>query len=192
MKLIDILSEILDLTNIKSYPYKKINQALYSFIFLLDDQEIEGEVYFDTPASNYMEALGVWEPFTPQDKKYFKTQMEKIEKKYSYSTSYSQFISISYTLDGEDDQLFKTNLKVFFPILKTVKNIVLEYIKDNKPFVIYMTGANKTGEKGTDQQKNMLYAALSKGISGYQMIKAADLSEYEGSEDGVLLVKTDI
>ncbi len=193
IKLINILTEIGDLTNIKSYPYKKINDSTYKFSFQIDNKEIEADIFIYTPASDFSEALEIWEPFSSQDKEYFKNQMGKIEKKYSYNTKFTQFISISYTLNDEENQLLKTNLQNFFPILKTIKNIILEYINKNKPFVIYMAGSNKKyGVEGADPQKNILYDALSKSNLEYKSMRAADLSEYDGSDDGILLVKKDI
>jgi hypothetical protein len=56
-----------------------------------------------------------------------------------------------------------------------------------------MAGSNKKyGVEGADPQKNILYDALSKSNPEYKSMRAADLSEYDGSDDGILLVKKDI
>jgi hypothetical protein len=73
-------------------------------------------------------------------------------------------INVEYTIEGEQSQYKKTTYKELIKILKTVTDIVLQYVKDNpKTEALVFFAANKDPQNlltKTDSQKSALYKTI--------------------------------
>lgn len=79
-------------------------------------------------------------------------------------TNRDHTINVSYQVEGEDSQFEKTTYRQFIRILKTVSDIVLQYVKDHpKTEALVFFAANKDDQQvltSTDPQKSTLYKTI--------------------------------
>jgi hypothetical protein len=72
--------------------------------------------------------------------------------------------SVEYTIEGEQSQYKKTTYSKLIKILKTISDIVIEYINDNPNLqALVFFAANKDPDKllsNTDPQKSAIYRAI--------------------------------
>ena len=75
-------------------------------------------------------------------------------------TDANQCYNVLYKVDGFDSQAYKTNYKEFISILKTVKEIVEDFIKNNEPDILVIIAADRGGEVKVDNMKDKVYRAI--------------------------------
>lgn len=167
--------EIGDLKNIIPYEYERKNK--YHYVF-------ESNVGFVDVEIEDLSGFG--------DDIVFISQSQIYKQNYQGQTLYNA----SFVVDGTDSQSIQTNLKELNKIIKTVTLIVKKFISEEKPFGIFVSGANRDSNKlEPDKVKNTLWLAIATGASndltGYR-IDRGELN-YDGySFDGFMIYKNKI
>ena len=161
MKLMDLLKEVLlqlkevgNLDQVEPLPFKKINSDEYKSEY--NDMTIDIK-FSIVPEQDVMEDFELPDIF------YDIFEKTEGDKKIYHS---------GYAINGDEGQFTKMTLKEFYPILKTVVVIIEQFMKQNKPFGLFIFGIDKGGELKADRQKNMFYYEISKRHlpSGYRMV----------------------
>lgn len=116
--------EVLDFKNIQTFDYKKISNDHYQFKV----NETVVDVLFDEFIldTGQFEVVPLIEPFDGKP-----------------------LINVGYKFGGVETQFKKTDIKSFLPILKTVVEIIKEYVKLHEPFLIsfFATGRDNLDTK---------------------------------------------
>jgi hypothetical protein len=142
IKFLNILKEIFnDLKGI--LPYTKIHSDEYKF----KSNDLEINVEMQPVGANELRTK-----FTTSDK--FKEKYDSYQgKKYIYS--------VGYSVNGDPRQYTKTDLKTFFPIIKTVSAITKDFIEKTDPFAIMVFAINKNASsEKSDPQKTQIYKRI--------------------------------
>jgi len=171
------ITEIGDLNNIIPYDYKTINKLDYTFESNVGDVEVKIENLDDY---KNLDKAGIQ----------FITKNQIFNQSYNGQTLYN----ISFTLNGDDSQSLKTNLKEFNRIIKTVTIIIEKFIKLEKPFGLFVSGANRDKTSlAPDKVKNTLWLTiatnLNDNLSGYRIDKGK-LGFIGYSFDGFMIYQT--
>jgi len=169
------ITEVGDLKNITPFDYLKKNN--YHYVFNSNVGFIDVEI-------EDLSGFG--------DDIVFITQNQIYKQNYQGQPLYNA----SFVVDGIDSQSAKTDLKELNRIIKTVTLIIEEFIKNMKPFGVFVSGANRDSSKlEPDKVKNSLWLAIATGannnLSGYR-IDRGELN-YDGySFDGFMIYKNKI
>lgn len=138
--LMDVIQEVGDLKNIQPFKFTLTNNG-GKFNIDHQDKTFRVNVSLTLWGSEYHK----WLDFPP---------IVDIKDKSIYS--------VGYDVEGDDTQVFKGDLRILIRIIKTVSEIVKDFINKNQSqnpiFVISATG--KKGESYEDQQKLNLYRAV--------------------------------
>lgn len=68
--------------------------------------------------------------------------------------------NVSFSIDGADDQAYKTNLQSYLPIMKAVVNAVKEFIQTDRPDLLIIISSDRSGVKSNDLKKDKIYKVL--------------------------------
>lgn len=138
--LTEVINEIGDLKNLEPYKYK-ISQDRGSFNVLKNDKKYPVKVtlsHWDEKFRNMLE-------FPP-----------------AAEASNKPIYALGYDINGDDTQVFSSDIRTLLRILKTVSEILefhISKLKDQNPiFAIFAT--DKKGAGYEDQQKLNLYRAI--------------------------------
>lgn len=133
-----IIQEVGDMDNITSYPYKSIHKYRYQF---KTNSNLKIDVNFQ---SN----------FTEKELEYLKLN--------DFDITPYELYNVSYNIEGIDSQYKKSDYKELIRILKTVTNICLDFIKNDKIKALMFFATNKDLNKlyVTDNQKSMIYKVI--------------------------------
>jgi hypothetical protein len=132
--LYEVISEIGDVENIESYSFTKISNQNYEFE--TDQGDKVKVVFFIAPLS----VLNVKDPNPKQT-----------------------FTNVGFSISGSETQLKKSTYSYLIKIIKTVIDVILDYLKTNHPKYLFISATNKSDEKSSiefDTQKNQLYQAI--------------------------------
>lgn len=145
--LFEILNEIGDFNNISSYDYNKINNFNYSFKSELGTVNVEFEKIEDL------------------------TTDIKVNNDQFNINNINSIFNVRYDIEGNEFQKTKTTLKTLLPILKTIVNIINQFIAQKNLYGLIMIGISKLGILKDDHQKNLLYLMISKNNlpNGYRL-----------------------
>ena len=148
------INEIGDLKNIIPYNYIKLDTFNYYFESNIGDVDVEIE---RIPQSEEIK---------------FVTKSQIFKQKYEGQ----QLYNISFTVDGIDTQAVKSNLSELNRIIKTVTIIIEKFINSEKPFGLFVSGANRDSSKlEPDKVKNTLWLSIATGVganlTGYRIDK---------------------
>ena len=150
------ISEIMDFENIEIRDINRQNKYHYSF----NSDGYDIDVYFHKTELNF---------------DYFKIPpaLKKLKDTESYN--------IGYSVNDIDGQFEKTNLKIFLPILKTIVEIINNFIQLNKPISLLIFGTDRSGEIASSSTKAKLYQIMIKKHlpNGYSS-NVAKLDSYDG------------
>jgi len=158
----EIINEVGDLKNIETYPYT-ISKVSDEFV---------GQFSSILPNGNTVEIETVLLTLDPASK-------IDIELPPVFEIDNPQILgfSIAYSIEGQDAQYDRTDLKTYVKIMATVVKIVKEIIIKNestyyKPLYIF-TSTSKMGAMGTQDTKLKYYQAILNNNlpSGYRMGK---------------------
>jgi len=146
------IAEVGDLKNIVPYNYVKLGTFNYNFESNVGDVDVEIE---KIPQSEEIK---------------FVTRSQIFNQKYDGQ----QLYNISFTVDGIDTQAVKSNLSELNRIIKTVTIIIDKFIQSEKPFGLFVSGANRNKELLTpDKVKNTLWLSIATGVgvnlTGYRI-----------------------
>lgn len=160
-----MLSEIGDLSNIKTYNYSKIDNYKYFFETKLGDVNVDFFV------------------FDPKDYKSFKVRY----RDYDYTNA---IYNVVYDIEGVTSQVSKTNYSTLIRIIGTVAKIVQEFINKNSPYSVMLFGEDKKGRGMSDRQKNSLYLMVANNNlpSGYR-ISDAEVVDLQMKLEGKIIFK---
>lgn len=127
--------EILDFNNINSVKFSK--KSKFDYQFKLNDFIID--VIFDKTELNFdfVEVVPA---------------LKNLKDTVTYN--------IGYSVNDTDGQFEKTNLKVLLPILKTITEIINDFITANKPISLLVFGTNKSGDIEPDSVKGKMYQLM--------------------------------
>jgi hypothetical protein len=131
--LYEVISEVGDVENIESYSFTKTSNQNYEFE--TEQGDIVKVVFQVAPLS----VLKIEDPIT------------------------DKFTNIGFTISGSETQFKKSTYSYLIKILKTIIDIIIDYLKINHPKYIFISSTNKSDEKSTiefDAQKNKLYQAI--------------------------------
>jgi len=133
-----ILNEIGE-ASIEPIKYNKINNFKYSFGFPFNNENINVKVEFELIEDTI-------------SKHYYFHKVPNYKNK--------EFYNVAFTINGEEYQAIKSDLKTILKIMSTLSYIVKEFISNNNPDGLYIEANNKdlnllTGK----QQKSYLYQA---------------------------------
>jgi len=166
-----IIKEVGDLDNIKPFSYKKINKLEYQF----SDEKLN-PIYVDF-------------------QKYDDSTIEYLNKTDFKSDILKKDVTFNvlYTIKGNQSQLYKSDYKTLIKILKTVLEIISDFINQNKEVeMLTFYAGNKDQNKllsTTDPQKTNLYKViLLKNINKYPGWTYAD-TKNDSSFNGFVLYK---
>ncbi len=157
-----LLMEVLDFNNIQLFPYKRKTNNHYQFKVNGVAVDVKfNEFVFDV---NHFDVVPMIEPFDGR-----------------------QLINVGYNFGGVETQFKKTNVKEFLPILKTVVEIVKEYVQKHDPFLISIFATSRENILDSDPTKLKIYKLLINKYhpEGYGISKIG----LDGDE-GVLLYNT--
>jgi hypothetical protein len=163
-----IVNESGDLQNIKSYPYNKFGNKNYSF----DVNEIN--TYVEVEFSN-LKSL---------DDTEFKTTTQIYN---DYMKPDDKSYNIGYDVGGDQYQFTKTNIGVYNRIMKTIVDIIQDFISNVKPYSLWIVGTSKNNIL-TNSQKNLIYYNISHHnmVPGYRIHDGS--LNYEGATyDGYVI-----
>ena len=142
------ITEVGDLNNIIPYNYETINKFTYRFESNVGEVDVE------------IENLDTYKDLDDDGIK-FVTKSQIFNQNYNGQTLYN----ISFTLNGDDTQALKTNLKEFNRIIKTVTIIIKKFIRLEKPFGLFISGANRDKTSlEPDKVKNTLWLTIATGV----------------------------
>ncbi len=130
-----MLMEVLDFKNIQTFDYKKISNDHYQFKV----NEAIVDVLFDEFILDIgqFEVVPLIEPFNGKP-----------------------LINVGYKFGGVETQFKKTDIKSFLPILKTVVEIIKEYVKLHDPFLISVFATGRDNLDSSDPTKLKIYQLL--------------------------------
>jgi hypothetical protein len=171
MLLHETLNEIGDLQNITPYEYKKINNLNYIFSANINGEKTNVKVWFD----NIENAI----PLLKVNSQIYNNNLKKYYQDGVYNMGFS--------VNKKTSQYDKTNLREYFPILKTISNIAFEFINNRDPFAITVFGEDKKGTGGIDPQKTLLYFKLLS--SNLPKKYRLDNIEYLSKKNGYVIYK---
>lgn len=139
-----ILKEIGDSSS-KSYKFKKIRFDKYEFIASLGEN-IKEQVIVDFQNldinSEFKDKL-LQNIFIPSNKMF----------------------NVGYNIQGNEFQFRKTDIKVLLRIMSTVVNIVIEFIKESNPDLLYVMGTpRKKGGLDSDKKSTLYQAFVEKQL----------------------------
>lgn len=157
-----LLMEVLDFNNIKTFDYERITNDHYQFE--VNDVEVDvkfDEFLFDT---NNFKVLPIIEPFNGKP-----------------------LINVGYKFGGVETQFKKTDVKEFLPILKTIVEIVKEYVQKYDPFLISIFATSRENVLSTDATKLKIYKLL---ISKYHPEGYGISTISLDGDEGILLYNT--
>jgi len=132
--LYEVISEVGDIQNIDSYSFTKISNESYEF---------ETEQGDKVKVSFLIAPLSILKVEDPDHKQ--------------------TFTNIGFTISGSETQLKKSTYSYLVKIIKTVIDVILDYLKINHPKYIFISATNKSDEKSMvefDLQKGKLYQAI--------------------------------
>jgi hypothetical protein len=133
-----ILKEVGDLDNIPSYKFKKLNPTNYIFSDVDNDAIL---VSFKKYESNEVDHLV--------------GNNSKIDL--------SKIYNVVYNIEKEESQYKQTRYTELIKIIKTIYEIIKEFINDKQPTGLTFFAANKNSDfilSKTDPQKGMLYKSI--------------------------------
>jgi hypothetical protein len=138
--LTDVIQEVGDLKNVQPFEFTLTNRGGK---FNIDHQDKTFRV--NVSLSLWGDEYRKWLDFPP-----------------IIDTTNKPIYSVGYDIEGDDTQTFKGDVKTLIRIIKTVSEIVKDFINKkqshNPIFVMFATG--KRGESYEDQQKLNLYRAV--------------------------------
>jgi hypothetical protein len=140
---VEDVNEVGDLKNIKSYSYTKLNSLNYVFYANINGEKASVIVHFQNIEDEIEDFI-------------LTSKIDNNLKKYSQDGIYN----MGFSINKETSQYAKTSLTEYFPILKTISNIVFAFIDSRGPVGITFFGENKKGNGGIDPQKTLLYFKL--------------------------------
>lgn len=152
----EILIEVGEGTS-KTYFYKKRNEFQYTFVAKLGNNMSE-EVTVDFEDAN--------------DNPEF-TQRLVTNRFPAVKTIYN----VGYKVGDTEFQFVRSDLKVLLRIISTVLAIVIEFIHENEPDMLFIKGSNKTSDptdKGERQKTNLYKAFLWKQLEKIPDYNAED------------------
>ena len=131
------LDEAFDFKNIDIRPITKINNKVYHFDIIFDDDPVD--VYVD------------FIQIKPED-------VKLIPLLESAQTIYN----VAYAIGDEaiSTQFKKSSLKIFIPILKTIVECINDFIDDNDPDILMFFAAGKYNKELNDLQKMNVYRSI--------------------------------
>ena len=146
------INEIGDLKNIIPYNYVKLDTFNYHFESNVGDVDVEVE---KIPQSTKIK---------------FVTKSQIFNEQYNGQPLYN----ISFTVDGLDTQAVKSNLSELNRIVKTVTIIIEKFVQSEKPFGLFVSGANRDSTSlEPDKVKNTLWLSIATGVganlTGYRI-----------------------
>jgi hypothetical protein len=129
----EVINEIGDFKNINSYEFKSLNNNEY--IFNVGDDKVN--VYFEKMDPNQIQAMNEF-----LDKDFFKENI----------------YNVVYDIEGVQSQFTKSNYSILVKILKTVTDIIVDFIDNNDVSFLTFYSMDKTGQTmfKTDPQKTKL------------------------------------
>lgn len=129
-----IISEVGDLENIESYTYNKISDDHYKFDF---EDEVKGDVSFEKAPSNVFSLI----EFPPI------AQAEKANGIYM----------VGYSINDNDAQYEKSSIGVLYKCLKTVVEIIDNFIINHPKCIIVFFENTKKDKVGIGQKLPLYY-----------------------------------
>jgi hypothetical protein len=162
-----IIKEVGDLDNIPSYKFQKLNPTNYTFSDIDNDDVL---VSFNKHDSNEVEQLI--------------GDNSKVDRSLIYN--------VVYKIKKEESQYKQTGYKELIKIIKTIYEIIKEFINDKQPTGLTFFAANKNSDfilSKTDPQKGMLYKSiLLKNIQNFPGWSYLD-SDLDSDFKGFLMYK---
>lgn len=157
-----LLMEILDFNNIPTFDYKKISNDHYQFEVNKTEVDVNfDEFQFDI---SIFKVLPLIEPFNGKP-----------------------LNNVGYKFGGVETQFKKTDVKEFLPILKTIVEIVKEYVQRYDPFLISIFATSRENVLNTDVTKLKIYKLL---ISKYHPEGYGISTIGLDGDEGILLYNT--
>lgn len=101
--------------------------------------------------------------------------------------------NVQYTVQGRDDQAYKTDYKEFISILKGIKICIEKFISKYKPDILLFVSYDKFGDFKTDVTKDKLYKFallrnLPKGYNADFDVKVFSMMDLKG----IMMYRKDI
>ena len=142
----EVLNEVGDLRHVESSPFEKITDSLYVFWANINGEEINAEVRFQ-PLSKHITA----------------DELEVTSRifKNNFNGDLSTIFNVGYKIGGKTSQYQRSNIKDFYVTMKTVVEIIKDFIKTNQPFGIVFFEEDKLGGIVIDKQKRIFNHAIS-------------------------------
>ena len=163
----EIIDEVLDFNNIKTYPLIT-NHEGYEF-----EAELSDGSYVDV----YIYAE--------------RTRIGRFEVAYKFKNA-ENVVNFGFEIGPNrlNSQLSKNSYKTYIRIIATVGKALTKFINQNKPDIITLFSDIKHGGKAIDPQKdNIYFAALEKNpINGYEMESVYDSVDHK---KGIMLYSKD-
>jgi hypothetical protein len=152
----EVLNEVGDLQHVEPSPYSKSSESTYNFSVNLDGEDVPGEVVFQS-IDKYVH---------PNDLKVTSRIFRD-----NFSGDLSTIFNVGYQIGGKTTQYQKSDIKNLYIVMKTVVEIIKDFIKTNQPFGVVFFEDNKNSEVGIDKQKRLFNHAISKNHlpSNYRM-----------------------
>lgn len=133
----EIINEVGDMNNIESYPFHKLSNIYYKFDF---KDEVEGDITFEKAPSNVFSLV----KFPPA----------------AQANKASGIYMVGYAIENNDAQYEKSTTGILFKCLKTVMEVIEDFIKNNPNSIIVFFENTKQDKIGVGQ-KLPLYAKIS-------------------------------
>lgn len=164
----EILKEVGDLNNIKSHNWEKISKTHYNF-----EDKTGNKVEVD---------FQLYDEFLIDKINKLNYNLLKVNKSYN----------VLYRVKGKQSQAYISDYSILISILKTVVEIIKDFIINNNVEVLTLYAANKDENKVldlTDPQKENLYKIIL--IKNIKHIPGWSFTEVETSKDfkGIILHK---
>jgi hypothetical protein len=134
------LNELGDFNNISPFPFRK-NGNYYASIV----EETATTPFLNIQLSITRQPLYYVQNSLPQVAKIIEEKGGTLE-------------TVGFSVNNDEGQAFKTNIRVYLSILSTVVAMIKDYIATAKPDILMFSGSNKDGGAGNnDNTKSMMY-----------------------------------
>jgi hypothetical protein len=100
--------------------------------------------------------------------------------------------NVSFSINGTDDQAYKTDLKSYLPIMKSVVNVIKEFIQSDDPDLLMIISSDRTGAKSNDPKKDKIYKVLVQKFLPINWTYLEVDNSYGMNHPGVVLYNTNI
>ena len=140
-----ILQEILDLKNIPACEYTKSSNTEYEFVLNDDIVHVTFDKFSECGVDPILNISGTTDWYSDGLK---------------YASNPDDLYNVGYTVNGTDIHAGKRSYKIFISIIKTVMEIVNDFVANNKPFGLFVSSINKETGEPNDRQKDIVYRAL--------------------------------